>query len=177
MIRKIAPLALIIVTIVALGFTSASSQHVDTVSSASVKYYYGPAATIQEIAAVTTNGIVVVSTTNLDGTPNAAVVIPGVFEEKYLVFALADNQTKVNLERGGEAVVTIFLPSPDPAKNTGKYGDVRKYGARLFCTIVMDPVEKGAVVERYNAAQPAGGRKLTVVQTQLLRIDQITPIG
>lgn len=165
----------LIVSLNILTFASdgVASASVDTVASASVKNFYGPAATIDEIAKVTFEGIVVVSTTNEDGTPNAAVVIPALHEGKYLTFGLAPNQTLENFKRGGKAVVTIFLQKPGVENPT--FGDIRKYGARLYCDILLDGEEKAAFIERYNVGK-ADDKKMNM-NSLLLVITKIDPIG
>jgi hypothetical protein len=122
---------------------------------------------------MTMNGIVVVSTVNPDGSPNAAVVIPGLFENKYLTFGLAPNQTLENFKRGSLVVVSVFLPKP--GVESTKYGDIRKYGARIYCEVLQDASEKAAVIERYNVDKP-DNRKMTM-DSILLVIKKIDPIG
>lgn len=166
----------LLLSLLVLGATSLShAGSIDTFTNASVSNYYPPAASIEELTAlVTFSGVVVVSTTNPDQSPNAAVIIPAIFENQYVILQTAPNQTMENLARDGRAVISIFIPFPDEEKNTGKYGDIRKYGARLICEVLPEGSENTEALARYNKLNEA--RPLAEGH-RLLKIVGILPIG
>lgn len=167
--------SLIVLALILLTSTVALAQSVDTFTSASVSNFYEPAATIEEISEhITFNGVVVVSTTNPDGSPNAAVIIPSIFENQYVIMQMAPNQTLENLAQDGRVVISVFLPFPDAEKNTGELGDIRKYGARLICEVLSEGTERTEAIARYNAINES--RQLPA-DHNLLKIVRILPIG
>jgi hypothetical protein len=103
-----------------------------------------------------------VATTNADGTPNAAVVIPGVVDEKTLMFGLADNQTKVNLKERGYAVITAYIYTPDAQDKFQ-----RNIGARLVVKYISDPAAIQTLMELTKAAPG----------TIFVQIEKILPLG
>ncbi len=157
------------------GSWTASAQAVDTVTTASVTNYYGPAADFSYLAQVTFNGVVVVSTTNPDGSPNAAVLIPSLFEDRYLIMRLAPNQTAINLAADGRAMVTIFTPAGQETQVPNR-AEVRRYGARLTCIALFSGEEYDSVRARWNEAVANEAYKLEDGEP-ILRIEAVQPIG
>lgn len=112
---------------------------VEAVSGASVKDYYGDFGLEGDelMEAVNTpSGSYVISTVNEDGTPLAAYFIYSMVkdgEDYYLLLGLADNQTRVNLERTGEAMA---LYSANPEKDAPAQYAVS--GARMQLELITD---------------------------------------
>ena len=109
------------------------SEPVDAFSGASTRNHFVKSSLeAGEILKVIENkdAAFVLSTTNPDGSPNAAVFIPGVDSHSVLKFGLAQNQTLLNIERTKEAVLTVYRFLPDQPK--GK----RHQGARLVLELI-----------------------------------------
>lgn len=63
------------------------------------------------------SGVTVVSTVNADGTPNIAILTPGVADENHIVFNLAPtNATMTNLKR--DKVAKMVFDKPNTAAET-----------------------------------------------------------
>lgn len=150
-------------------------QDVETFTSASVRNYYPPAAGFEELAEIVFHGVVVVSTTNPDGSPNAAVLIPTIFEEQYVIMRMAPNQTAANIKRDGRAVITVFVPKNDQDAKAA-YEDVRRYGARLTCVVMEKDEEYEAVLDRWNESVTNELHRLKEGHP-ILRIVEIKPVG
>lgn len=111
----------------------------DAVTSASVTYFYGQSAITKEELleqlelGAQKNGAVTVATVSADGSPNLAVVIPGVADENTLVFALAPNQTRVNFAERKVAVMAYYIYNPDAAEKPD-----RNRGCRVHLKLVED---------------------------------------
>ena len=147
----------------------------DSWTGASQTNYYGPAVDFEKLAMMTFNGVVVVSTTNPDGSPNAAVIIPSLLGEDYIIMRMAPNQTAENLVNDGRAVITVFVPSeeePEPQPRS----EVRKHGARLVCKALFAGEEYDAARELWNETVENEAYKLPAGEP-ILRILAIHPIG
>ncbi len=158
-----------------VSIACAEELEADAFTSASVRSYYPPAASFDELAQTVFHGVVVVSTTNPDGSPNAAVLIPSIFEEKYVIMRMAPNQTARNIKRDGRAVITIFVPKADQGSKAA-YEDVRRFGARLTCVVMEHDEEYEGVVERWNESVKNDLHKLKIGHP-VLRIIEIKPVG
>ena len=122
------------------------AEDTDAFTSASVSSYYGDfALTGDELmnAINSTAGFYLVSTTNLicttnpDGTPNAGVFIFACVknEDKYYIqMGLAENQTKQNLLRTGEALA-VYAANPSTEEGAKPYITA---GARMKLKQVTD---------------------------------------
>ena len=88
-----------------------------------------------------------IATVNPDGSPNLAVFMPGLpmelDGERYFVFGLSDNQTKLNLEQNKTGVLALYQYDP-----TAEDKMERNVGARIKFEIVED--EK--IIEALNKA-------------------------
>ncbi len=105
------------------------SRNIDVFTGASKTRYYSKTALTGEALHKVINShqaAFVVSTTNPDNSPHAAVFIPSMASDSEVKFGLAENQTRQNIERTRKAVLTVyrFLPG-ETEKNRHK-------GARLF---------------------------------------------
>ncbi len=68
----------------------------------------------------------VLSTTNPDNSPNAAVFIPAMASDSTIKFGLAKNQSRRNIERTKQAVLTVYRYLPQENRQN------RHQGARLI---------------------------------------------
>ena len=138
------------VSMVACGEEETSSVgSVDTISQASEGIFYEKSswdeAKVKEVLAnnVSTAAAVVLSTTNEDGTPNAATIVPGMVNDNTLVFNIAsEGNTKLNLVEREIAVLTIFNHN---AGEEDKF--VRNQGARVVLKTVTDEAKIEALVK------------------------------
>ncbi len=149
----------------------------DVFTSASLRNFYPPAASFEELAALTFNGVVVISTTNPDGSPNAAVIIPSIFKEQYVIMRMAPNQTLENLERDGRMVITAFVPKiGGESEEPLSYAAVRRYGARIYCIVMEQDREYEEVVKEWNE-QVEDERYVLPLGTPIFRIVRVAPVG
>ncbi len=117
----------------------ATPPSVDTISSASTTYYYEESSiTGDELNKALENpseyGAVVLSTVNEDGSPNAATIVPSLIEENTLMAYIAEeNSTRINLDREGMAVMTLFKHDA-----TAEEKMERNQGARIVLSIISD---------------------------------------
>lgn len=120
--------------------TEAVTANVDTISKASTEVYYQQSswdeAKVKEILKNNASkaAAVVVSTTNEDGTPNAATIIPGLVNDNTLVFNIAtEGNTKKNMLERQIAVLTLFAHNPEAEDKA-----LRNQGARVLLKTVTD---------------------------------------
>jgi len=141
------------------------SENIDAVSSASTKNYYHKISLVgkklfDELKLH--RGAISVATVNADGSPNAAVVIPGVVDEKTLRFGLAPNQTKKNLLERKYAVITFYQ------YKSGEDGKMKeRSGARIVVKTIDDPDTLKKLVEKTKAR----------ANTIFVQILKILPLG
>lgn len=142
---------------------------VDSISKASTGIYYAKSSLVGEDlwrALEARQCAISVATVNADGSPNAAIVIPGVTKDRlYLMFGLAPNQTGVNLRERGFAVVTAYIYNPSAADKLE-----RNRGARIIVEYVSDP-ELSARLREENKDK---GAAPTTIFT---RIVKVLPLG
>lgn len=157
---------LIAALLLALG---ASAQSADSVSAASKTAYYAKSSLTGEdlwtvIAA--RQAAVSMATVNADGTPNAAVVIPGVTKDRSaLMFGIAPNQTLENLKARKFGVLTAYLYNPTAAEKLE-----RNKGARILLELITDQ----ATIDRLVLENKEGGASATSI---FLRVVKVMPIG
>ena len=138
---------------------------VDTISAASGALYYAAGSyDAQQLKAALVKypyaGSVTIATTNDDGSPNLIVAIPGLSTDGlYMTFGLADNRTKINMVKGGLAVVAIYDYKP---LATDKLE--RNRGCRLILEYPGDEA---------NAALNAGQERPSLY----MKIVKILPLG
>lgn len=146
-------------------FVQAVEPSVDSISSASVTNYYQESSLKGEAlfdALRERRCAIVVSTTNVDGSPNGAVVIPGVANESTLMFGMAENQTKVNLIERKYAVITAYIYNPDAPEKLK-----RNVGARIIVSYIADPAEIKRLLKE------TGAREGTI----FVKIEEVLPLG
>ncbi|MCR1950568.1 MULTISPECIES: pyridoxamine 5'-phosphate oxidase family protein [unclassified Clostridium] len=113
---------------------------VDTISKASTEVYYGESswdeAKVKEVLKnnVSKAAAVVVSTTNEDGTPNAATIVPGLVNDNTLLFNIAtEGNTKKNMLERQIAVLSLFAHNPEAEDKA-----LRNQGARVILKTITD---------------------------------------
>lgn len=116
------------------------AEDTDAFTSASVSSYYGDFALTGDDLMNAINsfsGTYLICTTNPDGTPNAGVFIFACVknEDKYYIqMGLAENQTKQNLLRTGEALA-VYAATPSAEEGAKPYITA---GARMKLKQVTD---------------------------------------
>lgn len=134
--KRILSLALVLCLFAAFP----ASMETDAFSSASVTNHYGDFALTDEALMNAVNaysGFYLVSTTNPDGSPNAAYFIFGMKElngKYYVQLGLAENQSKQNLLRDKQGVA-VYAATPGNAEGDKPYAVA---GARILFTIIED---------------------------------------
>ncbi len=112
-------------------------------------------------------GLCVLATVNDDGTPNAAIFVPSMPDDEHVVFVLAPNLTKANIERTGTAWMVYDVVQP-----RNEEGRQPHAGARCALTLVRaeEAAEEHAAV---LVTLPERMRSFAVV----MRIGEIRSIG
>lgn len=112
-------------------------------------------------------GTFVLATTNTDGTPDAAVFVPRMLDDKHLILFLAKNRTRDNIERTGCAWGVYNVIHPDAAEKHDRYA-----GARMELTLVSPEGETAEefahATEQFPQLNPAA---------IVLRIDHLIALG
>ena len=115
------------------------AEIIDAGSSASVADFYGAYGLTGDDLMNAINsyaGSYAVATVNEDGTPNVAYFIYGcvkVEDKYYISLGIAENQTRLNVLRTGEAVA-MYGAAPDPASGMS----YAVSGARMTLKLVTD---------------------------------------
>lgn len=87
-------------------------------------------------------GIFVLATTNEDNTPDAAIFVPRMLDEQHLVFFLAQNRSRKNLERTKQAWGVYEVSHPEAKEKQDRYA-----GARLKLSLVLPEGETAGEFE------------------------------
>ncbi|MBL8966670.1 MAG: hypothetical protein JNG85_06645 [Spirochaetaceae bacterium] len=147
----------------------AAAQSADAISKASTTQYYAKSSLQGDElwkALETMQCAISVATVNADGTPNAAVVIPGVTKDRSaLVFGLAPNQTIENFKARKFAVVTAYIYNPTATEKLD-----RNKGARIVVEYISDPAEIKRQIE--DNKNPRITEKST-----FMKIVRVMPLG
>ncbi len=160
---------LIILVAFVLLAASIGAQSIDSISKASTSNYYTKTSLTGEDlwkALETYQLSVSVATVNPDGSPNAAVVIPGVTKDRqHLFFGLAPNQTGINMKERKLIVVTAtgYIAPKGDQKMTYS-------GARIIAEYVSDPAIQKKLVEQNKDKKASDS-------TIFLKIVKVLPIG
>ncbi len=161
----------ILITLLALGLVIASigAQSIDSISKASTTNYYTKTSISGEDlwkALESYQLSVSIATVNADGSPNAAVVIPGVTADRqHLYFGLAANQTGINMKERKLIVLTATGYTPPKGDQKMSYT-----GARIIAEYVSDPELQKKLVEQNKD-------KKATANTYFLKIVKVLPIG
>lgn len=145
--------------------TKETVHNVDSISAASkVVFYPDSSLEGQELidAIEARTGAVAIATTNDDGTPNIATIIPGVADENTLMFGSTENQTKLNIDQRKLAVLSFYIYKPDAEEKSE-----RNAGARLILKLVEDDSK----LEELRTKTEAGE------ETIFMEIVKVLPIG
>lgn len=112
-------------------------------------------------------GTSVVATVNPDGTPDAAVFVPAMPDDRHVILILANNHSRTNIERTGVAHLVYHVLNPDAEEKAARHA-----GARLDLALVSaegdTAAEYNEVAQEYAHMNPA---------VLILRIERILPIG
>lgn len=112
-------------------------------------------------------GIFVLATTNEDNTPDAAIFVPRMLDEQYLVFFLAQNRSRKNLERTKQAWGVYEVSHPEAKEKQDRYA-----GARLKLSLVLPEGETAKEFEKatkdFAQMNPAA---------IVMRIEQLIALG
>ncbi|MDX9784601.1 MAG: hypothetical protein RBT72_07610 [Spirochaetia bacterium] len=160
---------LIILVAFVLLAAGIGAQSIDSISKASTSNYYTKTSLTGEDlwkALETYQLSVSVATVNPDGSPNAAVVIPGVTKDRqHLFFGLAPNQTGINMKERKLIVVTAtgYIAPKGDQKMTYS-------GARIIAEYVSDPAIQKKLVEQNKDKKASDS-------TIFLKIVKVLPIG
>ena len=152
--------------------TTPVAADVDTFTSASKdKYYYKDSALTDDAlwnVMATYQAAPTIATVNPDGTPNLAVFMPGMpmelNGERYFVFGLADNQTKLNLEANKVGVLSLYQYNPSAEDKME-----RNVGARIRFEIVED----SAIIDELNKANDNAIREGSII----CHVVEVLPLG
>lgn len=129
------------------------TQNVDSISGASVVFYYEESSlTGDDLWDVIQNrtAAFTMATANADGTPNIAICIPGFVDDSTLVFGLADNQTKINLQDRKYGVIAVYKYDPE---KEDKFE--RNIGARIIVEY-KEETEEGYLYVTIVRVMPLG---------------------
>lgn len=156
------------VLLLSTGCSSRSQQSkaaVDGVSSASLTHYEDSSLSQEELMKAIENeeGGCTIATVNQDGSPNLIVAVPGVADENHLIFGWADNTTKANVKRTGQAMIAYYLYDSQAAEKSGRHS-----GARLRVELETDE----AVLKKLFEDNP----DLPSIGT-VLKITEVLPLG
>ena len=169
--------ALIVVGLLALVATGPlfAQTGVDAISAASTQNYYGDssltgAALFDMIGS--RRAAFVWTTTNANGTPNAAVLVPGVVDRNQGILAQSFGgdgpQTIVNMRRGGYSILTVYQHNPDATDRLE-----RNLGSRVVCEYISDPALQRQFLAEFQRVNP----RATAENTVFLRIVRVLPLG
>lgn len=145
--------------------TGTAAETVDAVSSASQMFYQEASFDHDRLwdSIGKFEGSCTIATVNEDGTPNLIVAVPGTAGDSHLYFNWADNGTKANVQRTGEAMLSYYVYHPEAEEKME-----RNQGARIKVSLETDQ----AVLEQLQKENPACSAVSTV-----LRVEEILPIG
>ncbi len=146
--------------------SSANGEKLDAVTTPSVSTNMytnlDQAALLEEIGKY--SGVTVVSTVNADGTPNIAILTPGVADENHIVFNLAPtNATMTNLKR--DKIAKIVFDKPNTAAQTK---EERHQGA----VVRLELEEDTAVLDELKASN-----EYITDSSLVCKIVEVLPVG
>lgn len=112
-------------------------------------------------------GIFVLATTNEDNTPDAAIFVPRMLDEQHLVFFLAQNRSRKNLEQTKQAWGVYEVSHPEAEEKQDRYA-----GARLKLSLVLPEGETAKEFEEATKGFAQMNPAAIVV-----RIEQLIALG
>ncbi|OUP24386.1 hypothetical protein [Gemmiger sp. An194] len=108
-------------------------------------------------------GLCNVSTVNADGTPNIAIVVPGVADDSHIFFNWADNATKANVLREKTAIMSYDIADPTAEEKAGRHS-----GA----VVKLELEEDAEVLAQLQEANESVSEASVV-----LKIVEVLPVG
>lgn len=124
------------------------NMSVDSISAASDKYHYEKSFLEgEELTKLinTRQAAFTIATTNADGSPNIAVIIPGALGEDVIYMTPANNQTRKNIMERKLAVMAVY--KYDITKED-KYE--KNVGARLVLEYIEDKDQRQSYLDSLN---------------------------
>lgn len=112
-------------------------------------------------------GVCIVATVNPDGTPDAAIFAPAMPDDEHVILMLADNHTRANIERTGNARLVYDVANPIAEDKAARHA-----GARLDLALVRP---EGETAEEHRRV--AEGFPRMNPSVMILRIERILPVG
>lgn len=145
--------------------SSTAPDSPDAVTSASVNFYQNSSLDKPQLmeAIAGAEGGCTIATVNADGTPNLIVAVPAAAGDSHLAFTWQENDTKANLQRGSQVVISYFLYNKDEPDKEQRYR-----GARVKGHLETDQ----AVIDKLLADDPT----LPPICTFVV-IDEVVPLG
>lgn len=171
-LRRILPLAMVLVMMCAMfatasGEGSEQTTAADAVSSASM-FLTEAIYTEENIAEAFAipGAAIVISTVNVDGTPNASIMLTSVVDDETIAITSGmGNQTVENINERKYAVFTIYLVDTTGA-GVGE-------GARVVTELIEDT---GAVAEKQAAYEERTGAEVDG-RTLFLKVVRVLPLA
>ena len=141
-----------------------TEAEVDAISSASQIFYQDSSLDQQQLwtAIAERKGGCTIATVNEDGTPNLIVAVPATAGDSHIYFTWADNASKANVQRTGQAMVSYYIYSGDAESKSE-----RNIGARMKLELERDE----AVLEKLAESDP------TIKAGTVFRVAEILPLG
>lgn len=143
---------------------ASAEKPVDAVSSASQVFYKDSSLDREQLWAAieARKGGCTIATVNEDGTPNLIVAVPGTAGEEHIYFTWADNVSKSNARRTGNAMAGYYIYNPDAESK-----EERNIGARLRLELEQDE----EILEKLAESDPA------VKAGTVFTVAEILPLG
>lgn len=144
--------------------TTTTSTQVDTMTAASENAYHYIDGTLSPedlmLAMNASEGVNVIATTNADGSPSAATMIPYMLEvdgDYYIVYGAGSNATVTNLKERNYGMMEYYIYKPELLGDENKF--TRNSGSRLIVEYVqesneaLDAATTGVYGAPYSASQ------------------------
>lgn len=141
-----------------------AADPVDAVSSASQIFYEDSSLDRDQLwtAIGERKGGCTIATVNEDGTPNLIVAVPATAGEDHIYFTWADNVSKANVQRTGQAIAGYYIYNADAESKTE-----RNIGARLRLELERDEEVLAKLAEK----DP------TVKAGTVFKVAELLPLG
>lgn len=136
----------------------------DAVSAASQVFYRDSSLNQEQLWAAIAEraGGCTVATVNEDGSPNLIVAVPATAGDSHIYFTWADNGSKDNVLRTGEAMVSYYIYHADAESK-----EERNMGARLKLELERDE----------KVLEQLAGDDATVKAGTVFKVKEILPLG
>lgn len=136
----------------------------DAVSSASQVFYQDSSLDREQLWTEIgeRTGSCTIATVNEDGTPNLIVAVPATAGDSHIYFTWADNVSKANAERTGQAMVSYYIYHADAESKTERHT-----GARLKLELERDE----------KVLEQLAENDATVKAGTVFKVKEILPLG